>query len=403
MRACLTLHRFLGPLLPVQSKPRRKLLFSALEAAIRGERLSLTALGRQLHGRAFVKHKIKKIYRLLADERFQADLPNFFRALAHGLLTPGTRPVLLIDWTHYGKCNDALVAAIAFKGRAIPIYVEVHGWNVSGNSDIEAAFLTTLKNDILPPDTRPVLVTDSGFRNPWFRHAMSLGWDVVGRLQGGVLVQPTTATAEVWTALSVLHGRADATPRSLGQHQVAKTNAVELQLVVYKSEYQRPQAQKRSPSAKGGQGAALYRRRAAEPWMLVCSLSEASAAQIVGWYAARMQIEEMFRDDKNAQTGIGLDTSRGRNAGPLLGLRVISALASLVTLVVGQVGETLGLERHYQVNTERKRRVLSLTFLGRQMLRHEDYRRFSPKRLQQALQQIRHAALASSICWSPDL
>ncbi|MEL6349808.1 MAG: hypothetical protein AAFV53_42285, partial [Myxococcota bacterium] len=57
----------------------------------------------------------------------------------------------------------------------------------------------------------------------------------------------------------------------------------------------------------------------------------------------------------------------------------------------GVVGETLGIDRDYQSNTVSDRRVLSLTFLGRQILRHQDRRCLSKKRLHDALCQIRAA------------
>ena len=36
---------------------------------------------------------------------------------------------------------------------------------------------------VLPEGCRPIVVTDAGFRGPWFRDVEALGWDWVGRIR----------------------------------------------------------------------------------------------------------------------------------------------------------------------------------------------------------------------------
>ncbi|WP_258000221.1 transposase, partial [Xanthomonas oryzae] len=43
---------------------------------------------------------------------------------------------------------------------------------------------------LIPDDVRPILVTDAGFRTPWFRAVSAMGWDWVGRLRGRTQVKP---------------------------------------------------------------------------------------------------------------------------------------------------------------------------------------------------------------------
>ena len=398
MRACLTLFRFLSPFLPAQPTPRLKTMFAALEAVVRGERLSLTGIARNLRGPAYVKHKIKRIYRFLSNPLFHAELNALFRAIAGLLITPQHRPLILVDWTKYGPHHYALVAAIRHDGRALPIYVEIHPIAHHNSPDTEHPFLDTLKRDILPPGTRPILVTDAGFRNPWFYHVQSLGWDAVGRLVSYAYVQSKQATCDIWTQLQLLQPAAANQPEDQGLWWVTKTNPYALRLVLYRGTATRQTSQARGPTKKARPKAAMYRRRAAEPWRLATTLREVPATQIVAWYAQRMQIEETFRDDKNRDTGLGLDSARSVKPQALRALRLLGALASLWTQLVGLVGEKLGLHRRYQSNTVSDRRVLSLTVLGRQILKQGDLRILSVKRLTRALEQIQKAASASFIC-----
>jgi hypothetical protein len=98
-----------------------------------------------------------------------------------------------------------------------------------------------------------------------------------------------------------------------------------------------------------------------------------------------MWIEEQFRDDKNIDTGIGLNQSRSSCPGRLKGLRILGQLVTILTHCAGMVGEHLDLHPRYQSNTVKDRRGLSLPYLGRQVLFHEDRRRISLTRLNQAL------------------
>lgn len=403
MRACLNIKRFLAPFLPQQPKPRLQQLFRALNAALRGKKLSLTALGRNLMGKAQVKNKIKALYRLLTHPGLQKDLPKFYQAIARALVLPGTQPLLLVDWTPCGKNHYALVAALAHDGRAIPLYIEIHHTSTYGCPTTEHAFLDMLQTVILPPNTRPVLVTDCGYRTPWFQHVRSLGWTAIGRITGNVLVRDDAATADIWLGLKLFHRRASTTPRSHGLYWVAKTNPMRLQLVVYKGEAIRAPSQRRGPTRLGDYTTRGHRQKAAEPWMLVCTEPSVTAETIVQWYRCRMQIEETFRDDKNRDTGLGLNGSGSHHVAPLSALRLIGALATVLTHLVGVLGEQHGWHRHYQVNTVSERRVLSLPFLGRQILQHADLRKLTNKRLQEALTQVHEQSLASSNYWMPKI
>ena len=108
-----------------------------------------------------------------------------------------------------------------------------------------------------------------------------------------------------------------------------------------------------------------------EPWILVTSLGSRAAQQVMRCYQLRMQIEESFRDMKNARLGLHFRSARSNSAERLSILVLIGTLATLVAWLVGQAMQRFGLQRHYQANTTRHRPVLSTVFLGLQSFRRQ--------------------------------
>ncbi|MEL6348898.1 MAG: IS4 family transposase [Myxococcota bacterium] len=393
MRAPTTLFRYLSDFMSGLPKRLKQTVWPMIEAICSGRRLSLSGIGRYLTGKAKVKHKIKRVWRLLSNPTLHHLFTDLFASIAKMLIADDTRPVLLVDWTCFDKDHYALVAAVVHDGRALPIYVEVHPIGDYANEAVETAFLSTLKRRVVPQSCAAIICADAGFRNPWFAQVQRLGWDFVGRLCGRVTVQSIDATADIWVQRTVVMAQATANAVELGEYRVAKTNPLTARLVTVDSQTPRMPSQKRTPNRHQGAKAKKYKKQAEEPWLLITSLpaSEFSAAAIVRVYSLRMQVEETFKDDKNRDDGIGLDGSRSQRIEHLRALRWLGALTTILTHTVGLVGESLGIDRDYQSNTVSDRRVLSLTFLGRQILRHQDRRCLSMKRLQDALSQIRDA------------
>ena len=115
----------------------------------------------------------------------------------------------------------------------------------------------------------------------------------------------------------------------------------------------------------------MYRERHRAPWLLATSLphQQGSERRIKQLYAQRMQIEETFRDLKSHRWGFGLRYALSARPKRLDILLLLGTLASLVAWLTGLVARNLQIERHFQANTERRRRVLSTVFIGRRLLR----------------------------------
>ena len=59
-----------------------------------------------------------------------------------------------------------------------------------GNDRAERALLKTL-HGWMPAGAQVIIVTDAGFRRPWFTQVKRLGWSWIGRIRAGVMTQAT--------------------------------------------------------------------------------------------------------------------------------------------------------------------------------------------------------------------
>jgi hypothetical protein len=95
--------------------------------------------------------------------------------------------VVVVDWSDFqsGRQWAMLKAAVPVGGRAITLYERVFPFKRYNSPGAHREFLRALRS-VLPEDCRPIIVTDAGFRGPWFREVESYGWDWVGRVRNQV-------------------------------------------------------------------------------------------------------------------------------------------------------------------------------------------------------------------------
>jgi hypothetical protein len=325
-----------------------------VEGIIGGNRLVPAKVGRSLQGTARPKHGIKCVDRLLGNAHMATDRMFFFLALAHRLLHGCQRPVILVDWTHTGGTNEALVAAVPIGGRALPVYIEVHPLKKLGNVAVEKRFLDRLKS-IVPSECRGIVVSDAGFKGPFFKAVLELGWDFLGRVRG--TAKAICPNGEVLSKED-LYRRASITPTDLGQFALFVQQHLPCKLVLVRK---RRKTGRKPPPPKCKEEREL-RQSALDPWLLATSL-EADASYVVSLYAKRMQIEETFRDAKNHRFGWCLGTVELSTPQRMATLLLLAALALAVVTLVGMSAERRGLHWGYQANTETKR-VLSFFVLA---------------------------------------
>jgi hypothetical protein len=357
------------------------------EGIVRAGRLTPASIGRNLAGSAQPKHAIKCVDRLLGNLHLKRDRLFVFLAISHRLLRGCDRPVILIDWTTAGGTQEALVAAVPIGGRALPIYLEVHPRKKLGNDAVERRFLCSLRS-ILPTECRPIVVTDAGFRGPFFDEINHLGWDFVGRVRGH---SKAASLDGQQISKEDFYAKASLTPTDLGIFRLfVKRQEIPCRLVLVRKR-RKPGPKRAHPKGREDRE---HRKSACDPWLLATSMKEGDALRVVSLYAKRMQIEETFRDAKNHRFGwslgeVALSTSQRTEA-----LLMLAALAYFVVTLLGIAAERQRAHRAYQANTERRRRVLSYFVLACAILRRADTKYLSSSAFAVALASIHELACA---------
>lgn len=102
---------------------------------------------------------------------------------------------------------------------------EVHSLRRYNSPRTHRAFLAHLRA-VLPPTCAPILITDAGFRGPWFREVERYGWDWVGRVRNRVKYRlardATSIPGGAWADTKGLYGAATPRPRYLGRAELSR-------------------------------------------------------------------------------------------------------------------------------------------------------------------------------------
>lgn len=358
------LHRFVfAGLLGVHQK-RLKTIGDAVVAILKGGTVVPANVGRLMATETTPKHGIKRMDRLLGNRLLQGELTLFYREMAARVVDE--RPVILVDWTWLdGEKQAVLSAAVAHQGRALALYHEVHPGNSINNAKIESAFLNTLGAKVLPSGCRPIIVSDAGFKNPWFKKVLAHGWDFVGRLVSTVFVKPDGQQA--WGPASAVVPDRVHQAKDYGEAEVSKSNPLHGRLVSVKHAPRGRKGKKgidRKGVHAGCSAGKSYRSRAKKPALLFTSIRNLRAREVERIYASRMQIEETFRTLKSHRFGYSLEDTRSKYNERIGVLLLLATLATFVQVLLGAVIEHMGLHEQFQANTTRSRRVLSLFTLG---------------------------------------
>ena len=354
----------------------KKALSDTVSCVQRGAKLSLTAIGRTLGEQSpstTEKHCIKRVDRLLKNEKLQQNRTQFYKTLTAYLTggIEGAMPII-VDWSSvYDQSFVLLRASVAFDGRAFTIYEEVHAEGAMNNHKIHVKFLQNLKQ-ILPDECCPVIVTDAGFKVPWFKAIDKLNWYWLARTRGTVKCK--TDDNSEWTLVDAYHSQAKTKPMALKGLVLSKQHKWSCRGVLYKTSHP-PKKHKKPTKRPNCNSYKKYSKGNSEPWFLVSNLpeDEFSALALVNIYKRRMTIEEAFRDTKNEYYGLGLRRSRSQSIERLQALLLIALLAQWQLYVIGKAAELQGYHRHFQANTEKRRRVLSYCYLAKRILLNSSF------------------------------
>ncbi|MGH8338695.1 MAG: IS4 family transposase, partial [Gammaproteobacteria bacterium] len=190
------LQKCLGESLDAIHALRVRVLMRAVEAVVAGRRLTLIDLARAGPGAERIRAPLKALDRLLGNRHLHAERERIHAAMNRWLVR-SEQPVIVVDWSDL-KADQSwhlLRAAIPVGGRTLTILDMVFPHSQQGSRKAEGQFLQRLAQ-VLPSAARPILVTDAGFRTPWFRAVEAMGWQWLGRLRGTTYLKPVEAPHE---------------------------------------------------------------------------------------------------------------------------------------------------------------------------------------------------------------
>jgi hypothetical protein len=338
--------------------------------------LSLTSLGQHRLGKAKVRHKIKMVWRFLKNPRITESMTEIYKSLAHEILSSLDELIIAVDWSGCcGKENQLLRASLLFEGRSIVIYNEIHPEKNSTNFKVHAQFLKRLK-DIIPINKKVTLVTDAGFKTPWFHSVSQQGWFYVGRVRGLI---HCALDGQPWANVSSLFSqvkRGDTLNLGWGMLGEKSKTPTRGCFIAHFSEKKRRKIMKiRYPDANK-----KLAQMNSEPWILITNLhqhprwktySKAHFARFcTNVYSKRMQIEQNFRDDKSTVSGLRWRFSRTRCPKKISVLILIASVTTLILWMIGFAAEKKNIHHDFQANTVKTHRVISWVYLAKQIIIH---------------------------------
>lgn len=283
------------------------------------------------------KHNIKKVDCLIGNKKLHEERESIYKYVATILIGTKTRPIVLIDWSPVSAdCKYYFLrASVTGMGRAMTIYEEVHPQKHYANNSIHSHFLRKLSS-ILPVSCRPIVVTDAGFRNTWFRLITELGWDFIGRVRFQTLIK---IGDEDWVPVKSFYTKATTTPNYLNRATIARANPLNADLYIYK-EQSKGRIRKTIQGEKClSSNSKKYAKGANEPWIIITSLPKTlnTAKRVIKLYKLRMQIEGAFKDIKNKRHGFRLPESGTKSSQRLENLILIALIATIAAWLAGQI------------------------------------------------------------------
>jgi len=364
MKAKTILNDLLLDVTPDMHQVRRKSLNASVLSLMSGSALSVTSIGRNIESDTTEKHQIKRSMRLCSNHHLHDEMSNIYLELCLKLIGLQPHPVILVDWSDLDPRKDLFLirAAVAIDGRSLTLYDEVHPLVRKEKPAVHKSFMNKLKS-ILPTSCKPIIVTDAGFRVPWFKLIESLNWDYVGRVRNKTFC--LNATDKDWHPVKDLYVQATSTAKNLGHYQMARSKPIDCKMVVYRKKKKgRKDLTATGERVRKSKRSLSYAAREREPWLLATSLALAtscSAKQVVKIYSSRMQIEESFRDLK---TGLNFNESNARKQKRIEVLLLIATIAQYLLFLLGMAVKLQNKHRCYQANSIKDKRVLSYQFIG---------------------------------------
>lgn len=278
--------------LPPLRKTREQNLARFCAALYQAEHVHLPKIADHCPGRAQQTSKTRRLRRFVSNDA--VDPKAWYRPVAQSLIQAAAQggPVrLLIDTLHLTGDRRLLVAAVAFRRRALPVLWRVDNTSGVTGQDLQRTFVQALQ-PLVPKEADVVVIGDGEFHGVSLLKAVdAAGWTYCVRLHADTFIRDASQTSppspsrradaerapRMWTYSRDL----DPEPghrRDLDPVQITKEHAFGPARVVY-----------------------YWARGEERPWRLVTNASTAegrvaSVGEILRHYRRRMWIEELFGD-----------------------------------------------------------------------------------------------------------
>jgi hypothetical protein len=296
-----------------------------------GASLAVSIIGQSLaQARGLLsKHAIKQVDRLLSNQGIV--VWDMFAPWAAAVVGARKTIVVAMDWTDFDADDQATLALslVTNHGRATPLlWLSVSKDELKDQrNDFEDLCLARLAQ-VLPEGVAVTILADRGFGDTkLFGFLDQLGFAYVIRFRGNIHVSAAdgeTRPAAAWVGKGGRARKLRGAEVTAGRHKVGAVVCVKA-------------------------------RDMKEAWCLAASNAEATAREIMNYYARRWTIEPGFRDTKDLRFGMGLSVLRINDPGRRDRLLLLNAFAIVLLTLLGAAGESLGMDRHLKVNTAKHR------------------------------------------------
>ena len=208
---------------PLMHATRWQVLRDVVVSAVGGRALTLTALALGTMQATSVRHRVKRVDRLLANPHLERERIDAYRVLAHAWLSGLPQLLIVVDWSSLTADLKWhwLRASVVVDGRSITLYEEVHPRKHLAARSVHRRFVKRLAA-LLPAMPRPpIILTDAGFRTTWFRMIAAQGWYWIGRTRNRDFVRRRDGA---WFPAKDLYAQATGKAKDLGDYEAVRNH-----------------------------------------------------------------------------------------------------------------------------------------------------------------------------------
>jgi hypothetical protein len=360
------LYKHLSEVCPDVHAARLHAVIDVAKSLEKSQSLALTSMGRHIDSTSSIKHRVKKVDRLESNVQLYKELHYLYQGLSEYVFTyiSQTKDVpIVIDLCYMKDDKDIqmLSAELATRGRTLPLYREIFG---KGELTKRASSFITALAKLIPEDREVICIMDAGFHEDWFKAIESTHWFWLVRSRKPSSIK--FSGDEEWTKIKDFIPTIGARTKEYEDVLLYRNYSRSCRLVTTHKKSDRKRTKTTNYKKNRLTGSGKYLEAAREPWILATNLpSKYKATQIVTLYSKRMQIEESFRDLKSHQFGLSGRNVRTTSVHRWGVKMLLAAIVQIVFWAVGIVAHSQGLQKIFQANTVKDRKVFSNFTLGK--------------------------------------